>query len=64
MVLFSVFSTVYKIKLKYSVQYGMPLMYMRKINGPKIEPYGTPVDNVRMLDETPFISTYSLWPVR
>ena len=38
--------------------------YMRNNNGPRIEPCGTPVDNVRMLEETPSISTYWLRPVR
>ena len=54
MVLFRVVSSAYRMKLKYSVQYGMSFIYMRNNSGPKIEPWGTPVYNGRMLEVTPF----------
>ena len=38
-VLFIVVSSVYKIKLKYLLQYGTSFMYMRNNNGPRIEPF-------------------------
>ena len=37
-------------------------MYTRNINGPRMEPCGTPVD--RTLEGTPSFSTYWLYPVR
>ena len=56
--LLSVVSSAYKIKLKYSVQFGISFMYIKNNKGPRIEPCGTPVDNESISDETPSFSTY------
>ena len=46
MVLLSVVSSAYRIKLNCLVQFGMSFIYIRKNSSPKMEPWGTPVYNV------------------